>query len=409
MLADSALSATLLGKNAGPELATLLASGSEGINELAGQAQVLSQEQLDTASEFQDRMGEVKNQIDALVSSLGADLMPTIIEWIEAAQEWFERNEDIIKQDFAASIKFVVEVVKILGETASATVENLSALLEGVGGWWKRGEAISKPFSMRSSGCSSKPLVRSRTSRLCWPSSGTCSRTSGSSPRTRRTSSLRSMGQNRDVKHSNGSRCDTGRIARPTRCGGSTRRWMRSSARVATTSRSLGTRRIPPKPNFNDYPVGSKQYQKDLKAWKAKRDRILAEHKKRHSTTKTKPQPKPKEEDKPEPKKPELKPITLEDLRRQLLSGNLAAMHENLRAISSPAGAAAQTKPSVVITYNVDNSTTVNIDGMKVEHINASVMDPASVAGQAVAQAARQALKRELHKTAKRIPNTVKR
>lgn len=98
----SALAATLLGKNAGPELQSLLASGSEGIRDLASQAQVMTKEQADAASTFQDRMGELRNEIGAVVTQLAVDLIPMVQGVIVWLREWISENRHLIKQGLAA-------------------------------------------------------------------------------------------------------------------------------------------------------------------------------------------------------------------------------------------------------------------------------------------------------------------
>jgi len=93
----SALSATLLGKSAGPELATLIASGSAGINELAASTEgVATKEQAARASAFVDKMGELQTFLGGVAMQIANDLIPPFQLLLEGIQNFARQNEELI-------------------------------------------------------------------------------------------------------------------------------------------------------------------------------------------------------------------------------------------------------------------------------------------------------------------------
>jgi hypothetical protein len=109
----SALSATLLGKSAGPELATLIAEGSAGINALAASTEnVLTGEQLQRAELFQDAMGRMDQFMTGLAQTIAVELAPPITEIIDTVREWIGQNREIIDSGVDVFMGILAQVFK---------------------------------------------------------------------------------------------------------------------------------------------------------------------------------------------------------------------------------------------------------------------------------------------------------
>lgn len=104
------LSAKILGEEAGPRLQSLLRSGSKGIDDLASSARVLTQDQADEASSFQDLLGEVRGEITFLVRTASVELLPMVREVIESFRDWLDENEELIKQNLPKLLKTIAVV-----------------------------------------------------------------------------------------------------------------------------------------------------------------------------------------------------------------------------------------------------------------------------------------------------------
>ena len=133
----SALSARLFGEQAGPALANLLAQGGDGIRELASQAQVLTEDQADAATEFVDRFGEMKNEVGFLAKTIALDLLPPLRDLVVGVREWISENRDLIKSrigDFVERLAYsfgrVVDTAQalwvIVSELTTAFAEMLT-------------------------------------------------------------------------------------------------------------------------------------------------------------------------------------------------------------------------------------------------------------------------------------------
>ncbi len=125
----SALAAQIFGQRSGPELATLLREGSEGIKNLGDQAKgVLTQEDVDRATAFQDRLGELTNTVEALATEIALELLPTVEDIVVGISNWFDENDALIKQNVGAFLEAVSEELAFLGEKLDV-VERATTLL----------------------------------------------------------------------------------------------------------------------------------------------------------------------------------------------------------------------------------------------------------------------------------------
>lgn len=120
----SALSARIFGEEAGPAMASLLAAGTEGLQDMTAAAQgVVSQEDADRASAFQDRMGELNDTVQGLVASIAVDLLPVVEDIVLRIQAWLAENDEVVKQNMGAVISGIAEVIGALIQEISFLVE----------------------------------------------------------------------------------------------------------------------------------------------------------------------------------------------------------------------------------------------------------------------------------------------
>jgi hypothetical protein len=128
----AALAGELLGKNAGPQLATLLAEGTKGIAALSAQAtNVFNQDQINAATAFQDRMGEVKAQLAAVASTIALDLLPFVESAVVGFGDWVTTNDKFIGQGMDIVIGSIAKATSWLAETTSNAGKVVDALSSG--------------------------------------------------------------------------------------------------------------------------------------------------------------------------------------------------------------------------------------------------------------------------------------
>jgi hypothetical protein len=127
----SALAAEIFGSRAGPELATMLAEGTAGLEALTASAQgVLTQEDADRATEFQDRLGEVKNQISAASNAIMAELLPSVNDATVGFQQWIAENDKLIRQDIPAALRSIGNALASVGKAVALVVEAVSWMID---------------------------------------------------------------------------------------------------------------------------------------------------------------------------------------------------------------------------------------------------------------------------------------
>lgn len=127
----AATAAQIFGMRAGPAMATLLAEGSEGIAKLAADARgVFSQEDANRATEFQDRLGEVRNQVKGLVMGLSLELLPAVRDAVVAFRDWIRENDVLLQQ---AVPGFLRAVANAASDTATAITTLIDPLRTVVG------------------------------------------------------------------------------------------------------------------------------------------------------------------------------------------------------------------------------------------------------------------------------------
>jgi len=144
----TAISARIFGEEAGPKLANLLSQGSSGIDQLANSARILTEDQANQATEFQDLLGEVRGEIGAVFQSLAVELIPVTKEVIQAFRGWLAENEELIKQNLPKLIETLIplltnllnqlsEFLKIFGMLYDQIVAVDEELTERFGPAWE--------------------------------------------------------------------------------------------------------------------------------------------------------------------------------------------------------------------------------------------------------------------------------
>lgn len=130
----AALSAQIFGQRSGPELATLLKEGTSGIDAMGAAAKgVLTQEEVDRATAFQDRLGELTNTVEALTTELAIELLPVVEDVVVAVSDWLDENDEIIKQDLPKFIEFVADNFAFLSENLDVVLRATDLVLDAWG------------------------------------------------------------------------------------------------------------------------------------------------------------------------------------------------------------------------------------------------------------------------------------
>ena len=131
----SATAARLFGEEAGPNFASLLASGTEGLKELTASAKgVFTQEQADQASAYRDRMGELENEVGSLANTVLIELLPTAYDLIVGLRDWLRANDDLIRQKLIEFVRQVVDVLLELGEAVANVIRFIDSMTDA----WNR-------------------------------------------------------------------------------------------------------------------------------------------------------------------------------------------------------------------------------------------------------------------------------
>lgn len=130
----SALAATLFGKTAGPQMAQLLAEGTEGLAALTAAAEgVLSEDDVARAAAFDDQLAAVGAQIDGVFRGIAVDLLPIVSDLVAEFSNWISENDELIRQDLQSFVSVLGDVVRGAGIAAGATANAVRGLTESVG------------------------------------------------------------------------------------------------------------------------------------------------------------------------------------------------------------------------------------------------------------------------------------
>lgn len=123
----TALSMRLVGEEAGPQLNALLREGSKGLKALGDEAESLGAVMGDDAIKATEALEDAQTNLKAVLSGLrnlvGAELVPTITEYIKTAKDWLASNREMIavklKEFFTQAVAAIKTIVQIFGTLIS--------------------------------------------------------------------------------------------------------------------------------------------------------------------------------------------------------------------------------------------------------------------------------------------------
>lgn len=130
-----AASQKLLGSRAGPQLATLLAEGAEGIRKLGDEAVIVSEQSLVTSANFQDSIVRLKDTVGGFVNEIGVELAPIVQDIIEDIKEWSKANGELIAKDIKNFLRSAIPVIKALATAVGFIVGAIKDFIDLMGGW----------------------------------------------------------------------------------------------------------------------------------------------------------------------------------------------------------------------------------------------------------------------------------
>ncbi|MCK5549330.1 MAG: hypothetical protein KAI41_02240, partial [Hyphomicrobiaceae bacterium] len=134
-----AASQLLLGSRSGPQLATLLAEGSAGIEALGDEAArtggVLGGDALAASAEFQDSITRMKTVIGGVVNTVGIELIPVVEDIINQIKNWVLANGSLIAKDIKNFIQKSIPVIKDIAEAIVFVVTGIKDLVGALGGF----------------------------------------------------------------------------------------------------------------------------------------------------------------------------------------------------------------------------------------------------------------------------------
>lgn len=143
---EAALAAQLFGRQAGPELQELLNRGSEGIEELAGQARnlgvVISEETAEAAGQFNDNLDKLKATSSGAGTILAAELLPILNQLtgdVNGSTSAFGEFATSLAKVVGFAVKVIVNLgqviaglAKIVGTTIAVIVDTFVKGFENI-------------------------------------------------------------------------------------------------------------------------------------------------------------------------------------------------------------------------------------------------------------------------------------
>lgn len=129
--------ARVLGEEAGPKFAELLAGGSEGLDELSAAAErygiVVSREMLDRADEVAEAQTELKAAVKGLSYSVGIELTPLAKKLVEQFREWIVANRGVIATRVGEFVEALIPAMTGLAKAVTPVAEGIADLTEWFG------------------------------------------------------------------------------------------------------------------------------------------------------------------------------------------------------------------------------------------------------------------------------------
>jgi hypothetical protein len=114
----AALAAKIFGEEAGPNMASLIEAGSEGINQMSEDVgKVFTKEQLAQAEAYQDSLTDLKHTVGVLSGEVALSFVPVIKDAVEGIREWIKENQE--------GINAVMKVINVALKPLIKTLELL--------------------------------------------------------------------------------------------------------------------------------------------------------------------------------------------------------------------------------------------------------------------------------------------
>lgn len=122
----SATAAEIFGMRAGPQMASLLAEGLDGLTRLGQEAHgVFSEQDANRAEAFQDQLTAIKDQVSGLFRGLATKLLPVLADMLKRFQDWLSVNEGIIQQKIPELFDSMASAAKTIGDALDLVVDAL--------------------------------------------------------------------------------------------------------------------------------------------------------------------------------------------------------------------------------------------------------------------------------------------
>lgn len=126
--------ARILGEEAGPKFAELLAGGSAGLDELSAAAErygvVVSREMLDRADDLAEAQTELKASIKGLSFAVGTELTPEARKLVEQFREWIVANRGVIATRVGEFVRAMIPAMTGLAQALQPVVSGVQSLAE---------------------------------------------------------------------------------------------------------------------------------------------------------------------------------------------------------------------------------------------------------------------------------------
>jgi len=123
-----ALSQKLVGEEAGPKLASLLAEGTRGIKALGDEAEryglVMGDKAIAASEKFQDTMANTKAVLTGVKAAIGVALIPIVEKAVNKFKDWLLINRKFVVSKFEKAAKALTKAFGYL-------VENIDEIVEG--------------------------------------------------------------------------------------------------------------------------------------------------------------------------------------------------------------------------------------------------------------------------------------
>lgn len=141
--ARAAAATAILGEKLAITMIPALAGGSEGLEEVAAQAEalgiIMGGDALDAAAAFDDQIDQLSALLDSLRNTIGLAIIPVLSELVSGFMAWVEANREAI----ATGIEDWVGTVGELLTDAAAALSAVNSAIGGAEGWILLAEVVA--------------------------------------------------------------------------------------------------------------------------------------------------------------------------------------------------------------------------------------------------------------------------